>query len=238
MSGLSNTNGPRWAAMDVGSAVPHRAPSLAEQIHDTLRSWIIAGDLAPGDLVSENDLARRMSVSRSPLREAVRRLQEEGLLSSSEARGFRVPPLTAGLVSQVYGVRRALEGAAAEASAPFITDDDVADQTVKLAACRQAMDRGDYKPFSESDIEFHNAFIQHCANPMLLSHIERIRGQVQRIIVFAGQLPNHSERSAEEHADILVAAQTRDPALLRAAMESHIAKVASRLVAHMEQHSA
>lgn len=222
--------------MDVGAAVLHRAPSLAEQIHDTLRAWIIAGDLAPGELVSENDLARRMSVSRSPLREAVRRLQEEGLLSSSEARGFRVPALSSGLVKQVYGVRRALEGAAAEASAPHVTDHDIATEAAKLDECRRAMERGDYKPFSESDIAFHHTFNQHCGNPMLLSHIERIRGHVQRIIVFAGQLPDHSEQSAREHGEILAAAETREPALLRDAMESHIAKVSARLVAHMDQH--
>jgi GntR family transcriptional regulator, rspAB operon transcriptional repressor len=228
----SNT-GSRWETMAVQDA-PRRGASLAEQAHQTLRNWVITGALEPGVVLSENDLARRFSISRAPLREAVRRLQEEGLLNASGPRGFTVPPLSVDMVRQVYGVRHALEVAAAS-TASGIEAGDVAKMRARMQDARVAMEHGDLARFTHSDFEFHDMFILRCGNPMLISHIARIRGHVERIINFAGTLDAHNERSLEEHLVILDAMETGRSDPLSDAVSDHIRGVTDRLVEQLSR---
>jgi DNA-binding GntR family transcriptional regulator len=223
-----------WDAIPANDGALHRGPSLAEQVHQTLRRWVIEGALQPGVVISENDLARRFAISRAPLREAVRRLQEEGLLNASGPRGFTIPPLTVDMVRQVYGVRLALEVSAA-ATTPEVPKAEIAAMKAKMKMIERAMKKGDLGPFSESDFEFHDLFIQHCGNPMLISHIERIRGHVQRIINFATQLDEHSRTSFQEHELILAAMESGDSERLRKTVEAHISGVTARLVDQLSE---
>ncbi len=211
---------------------PQRAPSLAEQAYDTLRRLIIRGDLNAGMTLSENEFAKKFSISRSPLREAIRRLQEEGLLDASGPRGFRVPPITTDLVRQVYGVRLALESAAAaEAEVPVA---EIASARAKLAAIRTDLDRGETQSFTESDFEFHDVFISNCGNPMLIRHIGRLRNNIARIITYADQFNEHIEMSYAEHVLILEALESRDHEQARKAVANHVGNVTSRVIAQIE----
>lgn len=232
----TSSPGPRWETMAVRGA-PRRGVSLAEQAYQTLRRWVIMGTIEPGVALSENDLARRFSISRAPLREAVRRLQEDGLLSASGPRGFTVPPLSVDMVRQVYGVRHALEVAAAS-TATGIEPASIARMRARMEDARTAMEHGDLAKFTESDFEFHDLFIQRCGNPMLIDHIARIRGHVQRIINFAGTLDAHSGLSLEEHIVILDAMETGQSDKLRDAVSAHILGVTSRIVDQLGQQSA
>ncbi|OPX13273.1 hypothetical protein B1790_00985 [Mycobacterium sp. AT1] len=211
---------------------PQRAPSLAEQAYDTLRKLIISGDLNAGMTLSENEFAKKFSISRSPLREAIRRLQEEGLLDASGPRGFRVPPLTADLVRQVYGVRLALECAAAHNA--VVAPADIAAMRAKMASIRSDLDRGVTKSFTDSDFEFHDLFIVNCGNDMLIKQIRRLRNNVARIITFADRFTEHIELSYDEHVKILDALADRDHDEARAAVHTHVSNVTTRLMSHIE----
>jgi DNA-binding GntR family transcriptional regulator len=211
---------------------PQRAPSLAEQAYDTLRRLIISGDLNAGMTLSENEFAKKFSISRSPLREAIRRLQEEGLLDASGPRGFRVPPLTADLVRQVYGVRAALECAAA-ASAD-VSPADIVAMRAKMALIRADLDRGVTQSFTDSDFEFHDLFIVNCGNDMLIKQIRRVRNNVARIITFADRFAEHIELSYTEHLVILDALEAHDHEKARAAVQSHVSNVTTRLMGQIE----
>jgi DNA-binding GntR family transcriptional regulator len=220
--------GPRWETMATRSA-PQRGVSLAEQVYQTLRTWVITGAIEPGVALSENDLARRFSISRAPLREAIRRLQEEGMLTASGPRGLSVPPLSVDLVRQVYGVRHALEVEAA-ANATGIDPKDIARMRKRMADADTAMLHGDLDRFTQSDFDFHDLFVRRCGNAMLIDNITRLHGHVQRIIYFAGTLDEHSRRSLEEHLVILDAMETGRSDLLRDAVSAHIEGVSSRLI--------
>lgn len=223
---------PRWATMNLDASLPRRAPSLAEQSYDVLKSWVVNGDLEPATVLSENDLSRRLDISRSPLREAIRALQDEGLLEPSGPRGFRVPPLDVDLIQQVYGVRLALESAAAANCGP-IPDAELAEAEAQLTRIEAAMATGDLEPFNTSDFDFHDLFISRCGNPLLIKHIHRLRGNVQRIINFAGHLPRHTEVSFREHQVMFEAMQCHDPAALQDAVVAHITGVRERLIARL-----
>lgn len=211
---------------------PQRAPSLAEQAYDTLRRLIISGDLNAGMTLSENEFAKKFSISRSPLREAIRRLQEEGLLDASGPRGFRVPPLTADLVRQVYGVRLALESAAAHNA--VVPPAEIAAMRAKMALIRGDLDKGVTQTFTDSDFEFHDLFIVNCGNDMLIKQIRRLRNNVARIITFADRFTEHIELSYNEHVTILEALADQDHDRVRTTVETHISNVTARLMSQIE----
>jgi DNA-binding GntR family transcriptional regulator len=211
---------------------PQRAPSLAEQAYDTLRRLIIRGDLNAGMTLSENEFAKKFSISRSPLREAIRSLQEEGLLDASGPRGFRVPPITADLVRQVYGVRLALESAAAANA--VVPEAEIAATREKMATIRQDLDRGVTQSFTDSDFEFHDLFIHNCGNDMLIKHIRRLRNNIARIITYADQFTEHIEMSYAEHVQILDALESGDHERSRQAVQAHVTNVTSRVMSQIE----
>lgn len=221
---------PPWDSPGFGDHAPKRAPSLAEQAYETLKQWVVAGDLTPGVPLSENDLARRFAISRSPLREAVRRLQDEGLLEPSGPRGFSVPPLSVELVRDVYGVRRALERAAAE-TAVAIPQDEVEAMRARLDEQVAEVRRGNLAPFNENDFAFHDLFVAHCGNRLLIAHLHRLRGNLQRIMTYAGQFQEHTEASCAEHLEIMAAIEAGDTGRLRDAVDVHVRGVTERLVA-------
>ncbi|GAA4884286.1 GntR family transcriptional regulator [Pseudonocardia benzenivorans] len=224
---------PAWESLDLSGRAPRKAPSLADQAYEALKQWVVDGDLPAGVPLSENDLARRFSISRSPLREAVRRLQDEGLLEPSGPRGFSVPPLSVELVREVYGVRRALETAAAETA--------VAIQPADIRSMRERLDdqvararQGDFAPFNENDFAFHDLFVANCGNRLLISHLHRLRGSLQRIINYAGRFEAHTMASCDEHLAIMAAMEAGSTAELRHTVDVHIRGVTERLVATFE----
>ncbi|MGW0085266.1 GntR family transcriptional regulator [Streptomyces sp. NPDC003393] len=228
-----NTPGPQWETLDVDARAPKRAPSLSEQAYESLKLWIVDGDLPPAAPLSENDLARRFSMSRSPLREAIRRLQDEGLLEPSGPRGFTVPPISVDLVRDVYGVRRALETAAAQ-TASGIPRAEVQAMRERMPGLIAAARRGNLTPFNESDFAFHDLFIAHCGNRLLISHLNRLRGSIQRIINYAGRFQEHTEASYEEHLAILEAIESGHTDELRRTVDAHIAAVTQRLIVTLQ----
>jgi DNA-binding GntR family transcriptional regulator len=174
-------------------------------------------------------LARRFSISRSPLREAIRRLQDEGLLEPSGPRGFSVPALNVDLVRDVYGVRRALETAAAE-TAHNIPRRDIVAMRARLSGLVEDVRRGELAPFNESDFDFHDLFVANCGNRLLISHLHRLRGNIKRIMNYAGQFQAHTEASCEEHLVIMSAVEAGDTAELRQAVDLHVRGVTERLI--------
>lgn len=224
---------PAWESIDLSGRAPRKAPSLADQAYEALKQWVVDGDLPAGVPLSENDLARRFSISRSPLREAVRRLQDEGLLEPSGPRGFSVPPLSVELVREVYGVRRALETAAAE-TAVAIPPADIRSMRERLDDQVARARQGDFAPFNENDFAFHDLFVANCGNRLLISHLHRLRGSLQRIINYAGRFEAHTMASCDEHLAIMAAMEAGSTAELRHTVDVHIRGVTERLVATFE----
>ena len=208
--------------------LPVRAASLAEQAYATLKKWILSGQIEADAVLSENELARRLSISRSPLREAIRKLQDEGLLAASGPRGFGIPPISLDLIDQVYGVRLALETEAA-AHAKSIPAADLSRMRSFMEEIRPEVMAGRPQRFTDVDFAFHDLFVRNCGNPLLISYIERLRGNIQRILVYSGQLEDHSIRSFEEHMEILEAMEAQDPARIEKTVRRHIEGVRDRL---------
>ncbi len=148
--------------MSTESAVPTRLPraTFASMVTERLRDSIVNGTLAPGSQVSEVELATRFGVSRGPVREALQRLIQEGLVRSEPHRGVFVPVLSEDDVRDIYLARDALESSAvqhiiATAKAEQAADD--LDRLVKLMADSEAA--GDWEAVGRYDLEFHTALV-------------------------------------------------------------------------------
>lgn len=221
-------------AIPISDGAIRRGPSLAEQAYDTLARMIISGSIAPGAVLSENDLARQLAISRSPLREAIRRLQDERMLDESGPRGFSVPPITTEFVTDLYQVRRALEGEAARL-ARGIPASELRRARQQMREIAIELDKGNGSPFTESDFDFHNLFIGHSGNPMLVQLIQRLRGPIQRVRVFANPLIDHIHDSFHEHEVMLSAMEDGDSHALQVSTLAHIDGIASRLLQHIDK---
>lgn len=210
-----------------------RGPSLAEQAYAAIQDLIITGALTSESILSENDLSRRLSISRSPLREAIRRLQDEGMLNESGPRGFSVPPITTEFVAQVYQVRRALEGEAA-LLARDIPSSAIAEVRTTMQRVLVDISNGHSDSFAAADAAFHNLYISRCNNPMLLHLIERLQGPLARVRVFANPLHAHLRESVREHITALDAMEQGSPEDVQHAVIAHINGITGRLLRHIE----
>lgn len=205
-----------------------RGLSLSEKTYARLKQIIISGDLKPGQPINEIDLARRLGISRSPLRETLRQLREEGLVEAS-GRGLRVAPVTRRGVIELYELRLALESFAARRAAGRIARQDIDAAQAELEATAEPLARGDVWPFTNLDFQFHDLYVRNCGNSVVVDRIARLRDHLRRIWRHVGIRVDHTELAFREHHAILDAMRSGDPARLQGAVERHIAAVGERV---------
>jgi len=157
------------------------APDLVEQVHRALLDAISAGTLAPGERLTQEDIARRLAVSRQPVLQALRLLKKDGLVLDAPGRGVQVAPLDAAWITSVYQVRGALDVLAARLAAQRRAqiDPKLLERGRKAARGRQV------QAMIEADIAFHQAIYAASNNPLIeqsallhWQHIRRAMGAV------------------------------------------------------------
>lgn len=208
--------------------------TMADRAFRAISDAILSGELPPGAKISEPELARRLGTSRGPLREAMRRLQERRLVTSSPRQGSRVVELTAAVLSEIFTVREALEGIAAREAAKTITDDEIATLRALLRSHEAQLDSGNNAVYAQgsADADFHFAIARCSRNQTLISLLCDEYYQLIRLYRQQHQLVSgRARRAFVEHGRILDALADRDPDLAELMMRRHVA--ASRL--SMEQ---
>jgi DNA-binding GntR family transcriptional regulator len=212
-------------AGQLGSSVPLVRPeSLHVQAYDYLKSAIIAGEIEPDRLYSVHQFATLLGVSRTPVREALLLLSQQGMLVMDRSRGFRVQPLTSSDLAAIIAIRRLLEIPAMEQLAALQPP-----PSTELARARQiyaelqdAADRGDLLRFLTLDRRFHLALVDGLGNGRLTRLIGELRDQTLlpgiRRITELGKL--HAQ--GPEHFTLLRAVEDGDPVLARQTMSAHL----------------
>jgi DNA-binding GntR family transcriptional regulator len=197
--------------------------------YEQLRQKILLGELAPGATFSQVQLASQLGVSRTPLREAVRLLQTEGLLNSEPKRRVRVSPLTTEDFEDLYAIRITLDSLAVRLTVPRLTDAELADVRLWYLETTAAAGQGDAAAYREPHRRFHFGLFAH-AGPRLVrqvqdlwDHAERYRGLHSQ---HAGDLPHLVRLGQRDHAAILAAAEARDAPLAARCMAEHLARTA------------
>lgn len=208
-----------------------RAPSLALQVHAALLELITGGQIQPGERVVIERLAEQLGVSQTPVREAVARLAQEGLIAEAASGRLHVVELSEQYVRDVFTVRGALEGLCAELAAPLIAPAALAQLRAQLDETTAGLARGDHGPYTRSDASLHRLVIGATTNRVLAKelaslqpHVDLIRGYSQRT---EGA---HLRASHEEHLQIVAALAARNGAAARSAMEQHIRNAGERII--------
>jgi len=200
----------------------------------SLRARILEGELEPGRPISQVELARKLGVSRGPLRESLRLLQNEGLVVHAHNQRARVADISPQDLDRLYAIRIALESLAVAISVPLLSADDVVKLDGLLAAMNECQDRGDVTAWKQPHEEFHamlirpagDRFERECAQ--LYDHARRYRR-----IYFASE--RHLWASGvPDHKEIAAAARARDADGAALALANHLARAASVVVASMD----
>jgi len=202
------------------------AHTLADRVYQQITDAIIQGNLPPGAKISEPELARRFGVSRGPLREAIRRLQERRLVTRLPHLGARVVELSPAALSEIFVVREALEGMAAREAARQITDHEIAHLRALLKAHAAEFDAsGPHRyPHHPTDEDFHFAIARCSRNDSLIGllcgeyhQLIRLHRSQQKTIL------GRSRRGYMEHTRIVDALEDHDPDLAEMLMRRHVA---------------
>jgi DNA-binding GntR family transcriptional regulator len=199
-----------------------RSDLLPIRLADHIRSEIIAGRYKPGDRLIEQSIAAECGVSRVPLREAIRILASEGLVTMFPHRGASVSVLSESELIDLFGARAAIEAMAARNAAK--RQSTLAIETIRqiLKQMRQAVASEELPTYYALAGEFHRALVEAGGNAVMLKLYDQIRGQLRRYQAAMSALPELPKRSNLEHARILQAIEKGDAEAAYRAAEEHI----------------
>ncbi|WP_043839128.1 GntR family transcriptional regulator [Muricoccus aerilatus] len=201
-----------------------------EVAYEQIRGMILDGRLRPGETISEVQLAERLQVSRTPVREAVKRLVGQGLLEVVTTRGFRVFRPTAEDVAEVYFLRAAIEGAIARIAAGRRTAADIDAMRDLHVRSREAAGQGDVPALVELNGRFHRILADACGSGRALAALEGLEPLVAAYRRLSLLSPAHQAGSVAEHARLIDLLEAGDGAAAEALMREHIAHAGRRVV--------
>jgi DNA-binding GntR family transcriptional regulator len=197
--------------------------SLRVRITTLLRKAIVEGRLKPGDRIVEEEVSGQLNVSRGPVREALRQLEQEGLVVSFPYRGTEVVGVSQEEVDEILvPIRLTLERFAFRHALPRLTEADLDELAALVAAMRTAAAEANLDALAESDVRFHELVIHRAGHPHCLQIWRTIEPRVRAH--FRRDAPVHPSPFdlPEEHQELLDALRTRDEATVLAVIERHI----------------
>ncbi|MGN0484398.1 MAG: GntR family transcriptional regulator [Lachnospiraceae bacterium] len=204
---------------------------LRDVVFRTLREAILKGELKPGEHLMELQLASKLGVSRTPIREAIRMLELEGLAVTVPRKGAEVARMTEKDMEDVLQIREALDELAVKLACELITDE-------QLVALKQAMDHfeassasNDVKEIAQADVEFHDVIYQSTENPKLVTLLSNLREQMYRYRVEYLKDAKNYPTLIQEHHDIYNGLSSHDTSLAMEAMHRHVVNQAEAVKA-------
>jgi DNA-binding GntR family transcriptional regulator len=212
-----------------GRFTPVPRDSTPALIAAQLREAIKDGRLAPGAQLSEGQLATQFGVSRGPLREAMQRLVQEGLLHSERNRGLFVRVLDARDIEDVYLARSAIESAAAVLLARHRGDGEHGDLRAVCAEMAHAARTGDMVGVSDADLRFHEVLVARAGSPRLIRMHQTLIVETRMCMTALQDTYRLPDDLVEEHLGIVDAVQSGDEALLLRRIEEHMQDALARL---------
>lgn len=203
--------------MDAGEYLP-----LREVVFHSLREAILTGKLKPGERLMEIPLAQTLGVSRTPVREAIRKLELEGLAVMIPRKGAEVARITKKQLQDVLDVRKALEALAVQLACRHMTKDEIVRLERAHLKVREMAEKKDVKAMVKADVHFHEIIYKAADNDKLLQILNNLRQQMYRYrLEYLKNVENHKV-IMQEHETILEAIGRADEERAAAAMRQHI----------------
>jgi DNA-binding GntR family transcriptional regulator len=208
------------AAFDVFDASGPRTRSRGDFVYESLRDAISDGRIAGGERVREEDVARNLGVSRTPVREALQRLQQRGILVLGPGRGLLVAQLGHEQVVELYAMREILEGSAARFAAMNASPAEIATLYQLQEGLRTA--EGDDMLHITLNRRFHQAIYEAAHNRYLTQTLESLNDSFALLRSSTFRLPDRRRNSDDERHRIIAAIEKRDPDLAEKEAREHI----------------
>ena len=216
-----------------GGAAAPRKGDLNGNALATLREMIVSGALAPGQRLNERELCEQLAVSRTPVREALKALTQEGLLQALPNRSPVVASLDAGETSDLIQVVSAIEALAGELATPRLTDAQVAELGILHYTMLAHHARKDLTGYFAANKAFHRRIVEYADNAVLLWVWDLLALRVDRARYASNQWPERWQEATGEHSRILELLTARDAAGVAQAMREHVRKGLSVVVASL-----
>lgn len=191
--------------------------SQVDRAYASIKAGIIDGHYPPGAPLTEPTLASAHGMSRTPVREGLSRLWQEGYLDRIPGRGYSVARVTVQSINDIFDVRRLLEGAAAARAAELATPDEVA-----LLRELAELPARDYREAEVANARFHLAIARTARNTLATELIERCLAQIDRFLSLGASPSQFQAGAAEAHLHIVDAIARRDAPAAKTLMEDHL----------------
>ena len=199
---------------------------LRDVVFNTLREAILKGDLKPGERLMELQLASKLGVSRTPIREAIRMLEQEGLAVTTPRKGAEVAKMTLKDMEDVLEIRDALDELAVRIACQKITDEQLKQLEDVKELFEKNTQTNNVKNIAEADVSFHDVIYEATGNPKLVTLLNNLREQVYRYRVEYIKDPKNYPTLIAEHEAILDSLKNRDVKNAVEAMHVHVANQA------------
>ena len=212
-------------APDLGNS-----PSTSEIITRHLRDAIVAGHFAEDEPIRQDDIARQFNVSKIPVREALKRLEAEGLVMFQRNRGAMVTRLSESELAQMFEVRMLLEDKVLRLAIPNMTEATFARAE---SICREFIGENDVGRWAELNWELHACLYEPAHRPFLVGMIRSVNVKLERYLRMQMSLSAGKDRADHEHREILQACRERNVELAVRLLDEHIAGVCQILFEHL-----
>ncbi len=213
---------------------------IGQQVYDFVLENILFGHFAPAERITENNIADRLNVSRMPVRDAFKRLEQDGILERLPQRGMRVTIVTAELVKEVFGIRRLLEPFAVELACENRDQSHIIEmhfieaRAKKILQNPEAISPENHKELFDLNTRFHDVICQASKSRYLMRLLSNMRHAVLRLR-WMGMLRAETQQSVwEEHGKLLECVKNKDIKSVGYIMRGHIDKAAEHTIAGIE----
>lgn len=203
--------------------------SFEKFAYDAIKKAILEFRFKPGDALVEADLSKQLNISKTPVRDALTRLEREGLVTKVAYTGTYVSEITKQSVMEIFEIRAVLEGLAARQATPNFTANDLNFAEQLLNRQGEMLASGDLSGAADANRQFHALIVQHSNNQHLRSMLANLDDHVQRIRVLSKTQRGAQSTSVKEHQQVLDAIRAGDAVGAESAMKDHLRNVLSEL---------
>lgn len=195
---------------------------LRDVVFNTLRQQILTGEMKPGERLMEIHLANKLGVSRTPIREAIRKLELEGLVVMIPRRGAEVAQITWKSLKDVLEVRRALDVLAIELACDRMRQDELGELYQACNDFKEATKSGDLRKIAEEDVKLHDIIVQSTRNDRLIQLVSNLAEQMYRFRFELIKDPSQYERLIQEHNDMYESILRKDKVTAARIVTRHV----------------
>lgn len=195
---------------------------LRDVVFHTLREAILKGEIKPGERLMELQLASKLGVSRTPIREAIRMLELEGLAVTTPRKGAEVAKMTEKDMEDVLQIRKALDELAVGLACDNIGEEELEKLYEALRNFEESTRSGDVKEIAQADVEFHDVIYQAADNPKLMNMLNNLREQMYRYRVEYLKNKTSYPRLIEEHKEIYEGLKRKDKKTVVEIVSHHV----------------